>query len=324
MARRRRLPPGPTSLRARASASVLPTAPGTYRFRSEAGRVLYVGRAVNLRRRVQSYWGDLGDRPRLYAMVAQIGAVEAVVCDSEHEAAWLERNLLARHRPRFNRVVGGGETPCWIRLDLRPGRAGLSVVYVLEPPVDDVLLVGPYLGTTRTRRAVAALDRAYAVRYAEERLSASERDMGRIRGVALGDRERLAGQITAVLARDPKALSAVQERLLQLRDAASGKLAFETAARIQEETEGLHWATSVQRVTTSTPGEVVVHGWHDGLLVRFGLRDGVLDSWSVRAAGAVTGARRTGETPPQWTEFADRNARLAAALAAAASPAPAG
>ena len=99
----------------------------------------------------------------------------------------------------------------------------------------------------------------------------------------------------------------------------------ETAARIQEETEGLRWAASVQRVTTSvatsasssvaSAGETAFHGWSGGLLVRFGLRDGVLDSWTVRPAGAVTGARRAGETPPEWVEFADRNARLAAALA---------
>lgn len=317
MARRRRIAPEPASLRARASASVLPTEPGTYRFRSEAGRVLYVGRAVNLRRRVQSYWGDLGDRPRLYAMVAQIGAIEAVVCDSEHEAAWLERNLLVRHKPRWNRTVGGQETPCWIRLDLRPGRAGLSVVYGVEPEADDVLVVGPYLGSTRTRLAVAALDRAYAVRYAEDRLSGSARDMARIRGVEVADRAWLASQITAVLAREPDALDSALERLAALRDAAAAKLAFETAARIQEESEGLRWAASVQRVTSSvaSAGETAFHGWSDGLLVRFGLRDGVLDSWTVRPAGAVTGARRAGETPPEWVEFADRNARLAAALA---------
>ena len=43
-------------------AARLPPAPGVYRFRDQAGRVLYVGRAVSLRRRVLSYWGDLGDR----------------------------------------------------------------------------------------------------------------------------------------------------------------------------------------------------------------------------------------------------------------------
>ena len=75
------------------AAASLPLAPGVYRFRDQAGRVLYIGRAVSLRRRVLSYWGDLGDRGHLAPMVARIARVEAVICDSAHEAAWLERNL---------------------------------------------------------------------------------------------------------------------------------------------------------------------------------------------------------------------------------------
>jgi excinuclease UvrABC nuclease subunit len=64
---------------------------------------LYLGRSVSLRRRVASYWGDLGDRGHLAAMVARIARVEAVPCDSAHEAAWLERNLLERRKPLIRR-----------------------------------------------------------------------------------------------------------------------------------------------------------------------------------------------------------------------------
>lgn len=67
--------PSPRELAAR-----LPLGPGVYRFRDAAGHVLYLGRAVSLRRRVISYWGDLGDRPHLAAMVARIARVEAVIC----------------------------------------------------------------------------------------------------------------------------------------------------------------------------------------------------------------------------------------------------
>ncbi len=79
-----------------AAAAYLPLAPGVYRFRDQAGRVLYVGRAVSLRRRVLSYWGDLGDRGHLAPMVARIARVEAVICDSAHKAdgqAGAERDL---------------------------------------------------------------------------------------------------------------------------------------------------------------------------------------------------------------------------------------
>jgi hypothetical protein len=77
----------------------LPAAPGGYRFSDAAGRVLYLGQAVSLHRRVVSYWGDLGDRRHLTPMVARAARVEAVVCGSAHEAARLERNLLRAALP---------------------------------------------------------------------------------------------------------------------------------------------------------------------------------------------------------------------------------
>ena len=89
-------PPGPPL----ALAARLPHAAGVYRFRDAAGKVLYLGRAVSLRRRVVSYWGDLGDRAHLAVMVGRIARVEAVVCDSAHEAAWLERDRGASAGPR--------------------------------------------------------------------------------------------------------------------------------------------------------------------------------------------------------------------------------
>jgi hypothetical protein len=78
----------------------LPHDPGVYRFRDARGRVLYVGRAVDLRRRVAS----------------------------EHEASWLERNLLRARRPRWNRSIGE-EVPVYVRLDTRPRSPGLAVVH---------------------------------------------------------------------------------------------------------------------------------------------------------------------------------------------------
>ena len=71
------------------AATRLPSGSGVYRFRDGRGRVLYVGRAGNLRRRVRSYWGDLGDRSHLAPMVSRIARLEALACDSEHEAAWV-------------------------------------------------------------------------------------------------------------------------------------------------------------------------------------------------------------------------------------------
>ena len=132
--------PGHPAARA---AAALPLAPGVYRFRDQASRSLYIGRAVSLRRRVQSYWRDLGDRAHLAPMVARIARVEAVPCDSAHEAAWLERNLLRRRLPPWNRSPGGQEAEVWIRRATpRTSRRGPGVSW-------------PWYGVPRPRRGPA-------------------------------------------------------------------------------------------------------------------------------------------------------------------------
>jgi excinuclease ABC subunit C len=108
----------------RSDSTGLPSEPGVDRFRDQRGRVLYIGRAVSLRSRVASYWGDLGSRAHLAPMVPRVARVQALVCDSGHEAAWLERNLLEQGLPPWNRTAGGQEVPVYIRLGRQPRSAG--------------------------------------------------------------------------------------------------------------------------------------------------------------------------------------------------------
>ena len=283
-----------------------------YRFRDEAGRVLYLGRAEHLRRRVTSYWGDLGQRRHLRRMVARIAKVEAVVCASAHEAAWLERNLLERSKPPYNRIRGGLEVPVNIRLRRRRGAATLDVVHLSEPEAGE--LFGPYLGGERVRLAVAAIGRVLPLAYAGLRLAGSERDLARVLGVESGDLETLVQTVTAVLTRDPAAVSSVLDELRRRRDAASETLVFELAARLQAEAEALEWVVSDQRATLPEPVDLDVHGWTDGVHVTFEMRRGRLNGWRQRSCDESTARALVHATPPEWASFARRNAELAALL----------
>jgi excinuclease ABC subunit C len=291
----------------------LPLAPGVYRFRDAAGRVLYLGRAVSLRRRVLSYWGDLGDRAHLSPMVARIAGLEAVVCDSAHEAAWLERNLLREHLPPWNRSPSGGqETEVWIRLSVSARAPGVKVVYQPSPGARHF---GPYLGGRKVRLAVSGLCRVLPLAYAGGEPAGARQEMARVLGVSAADRGTLAQTVTAVLDRDPKAVAALRERLSARRDAAAGALAFEFAARLQDEIEALDWVTAEQKVTRPAhAGDADVCGWADGVLIRFAVRGGRLTGWTQRACGAAPARAPLGGTPPEWAGFARRNAELAARL----------
>ena len=79
----------------------LPTSPGVYVFRDEAGEVLYVGKARNLKNRVRSYFmSNLS--PKTEALMERVGGLETIIVDSEAEALILECNLIKKHRPRYN------------------------------------------------------------------------------------------------------------------------------------------------------------------------------------------------------------------------------
>jgi excinuclease ABC subunit C len=291
----------------------LPRSPGVYRFRDARGTVLYVGRATELRPRVASYWSKLRGRRHLARMVGQITRIEAIACASVHEATWLERNLLERSLPRWNRTRGGQETPVYLRLDSGLDSPGLTVAHArsVEP---DVRCFGPYLGGERARLTVSALHRVLPLAHTGSRLRGAELDLARIRGVDGLDAPALARAMTAVLDREPDAVAGARSDLQRTRDRASTATAFELAGRIQAELAALEWTTDPQRVTVDGGTDAEVYGWCDGILVHLKVNSGRLDTWSQRACSGIRALPRLAGSPPEWAEFAHQAAELAAAL----------
>lgn len=81
----------------------IPTKPGSYQFKDEHGRVIYVGKAANLRSRLTSYFADISQlHPRTASMVTAAHSVEWIEVRNEVEALMLEFTLIKQHRPRFN------------------------------------------------------------------------------------------------------------------------------------------------------------------------------------------------------------------------------
>ncbi|HVR74314.1 MAG TPA: GIY-YIG nuclease family protein, partial [Planctomycetota bacterium] len=80
-----------------------PGSPGVYVMKDGSSRIIYIGKAVNLRSRVRSYFGASSDTRLFYRfLVAKIADVDCIVTQSEAEALILENNLIKKHRPVYN------------------------------------------------------------------------------------------------------------------------------------------------------------------------------------------------------------------------------
>jgi excinuclease ABC subunit C len=219
----------------------LPQRPGVYVFRDRRAKALYVGRAAQLRRRVRSYWGLLDDRRHLRRMIPRIAAIEHTVCDTEHAAAFMERDLITRLDPPFNRIVGV-EVEVYIRL--REDGA-LHVVHdTLETKARHF---GPYLGGRAVHDAAIGLRALYP-------LEPSSRAMAAARGFSDVDDATVRDRLVALLEGDRDELAAASARLHAMRDAASERLAFEYAADVQTRIAALAWISEAPCASPRRPG----------------------------------------------------------------------
>ena len=235
-------------------------------------------------------------------MIGRVARIEAVRCESVHEAAWLERNLLERSLPRWNRTAGGQETEVYLELDERAEAPGVTVRHQPRPGPGRRSF-GPYLGGLRARQAAAGLNRVLPLAATGTGLTGTRRELARARGhhsagQDLATREQIAAALAAVLDRDPAAIARARAGLEALRDQASAALAYELAGRIQGELAALDWVTSPQRVTSQVDSDFDVCGWSGGVLVIFGGRGGRLSLWSQRSCPQSRAAAVVAATPP--------------------------
>jgi excinuclease ABC subunit C len=155
----------------------------------------------------------------------------------------------------------------------------------------------------------------FPLTYAADGITGSRRDMARVRGVESTDRDAIISAIIAVLGRDPTTVAALHEGLVRRRDEAAANLAFELAGRLQAGCVAVDWVVSEQRAALLEPRDLEAYGWSDGVLVELRVRAGRLSIWTQRSCGEATARARLEATPPDWADFARRNADLAARLA---------
>ena len=144
----------------------VPTKPGVYLFRDEAGQVLYVGKAKSLRSRVRSYFQARGrDRPTISQLPERVHDVEVIVTSSEVEALHLEQNLVKRHRPPFNVRLRDDKSFPYIAVTVEDEFP--RVMFTRERHRRGVVYFGPYANAKKVRETLDVLNRAFRFRPCE-------------------------------------------------------------------------------------------------------------------------------------------------------------
>jgi DNA polymerase-3 subunit epsilon len=140
----------------------LPRSPGVYLFRDGRGRVLYVGKAVDLRRRVRSYFtGD--ERRKIGPMLRELQAIDHIVCRTELEAAVLEVRMIDDLQPRYNRQGKRGRREVFVKLTLDEAFPRLSVVRAVKD-ADGCIYLGPFPSAAAARQVCDAIESAAPIR----------------------------------------------------------------------------------------------------------------------------------------------------------------
>jgi excinuclease ABC subunit C len=141
--------------------SQIPDAPGAYLFRDGDGRVVYVGKALSLRKRLASYWGR-PLHPRTHTMMTAAQSVEWIIASTEVDALMLEYNLIKSHRPRFN--IRYRDDKSYPYLALTVGETWPRARVMRGPKRKGVQRFGPYGHAYAIRETLDALTRVFPVR----------------------------------------------------------------------------------------------------------------------------------------------------------------
>jgi len=215
---------------------------GVYLFMDKSGRVIYVGKAKNLKKRILSYFKTQSSLSYKTAMMMnKAEKLDFILTDTENEAFILESNLIKKHLPRYNIILRDDKQyPC-LRLDIRHPFPQLKIVRKIKK--DEALYFGPFSSGNSVRSTLKLIDRTFQLRKCKSsRLPKRSRpclnyQLGRCLGVCTNNISSDAyGEITAQVrlfleGRNRELIKRLEKKM----GLASDQLDFEKAAGIRDQ-----------------------------------------------------------------------------------------
>ncbi|MEE1176683.1 MAG: excinuclease ABC subunit UvrC [Paludibacteraceae bacterium] len=146
----------------------LPESPGVYQYVNKENEIIYVGKAVNLKRRVSSYFNKYQTSNKVRALVKQIADIKYIVVPSEQDALLLENSLIKKHQPRYNILLKDDKTYPWICIKNEPFS---RVFYTRRYVHDGSLYYGPYTYLSAMKTVLDLIHNIYGIRTCNNKLT---------------------------------------------------------------------------------------------------------------------------------------------------------
>lgn len=140
--------------------ATLPTNPGCYLFRDAAKKIIYVGKAKNLRKRVSSYFQKKDLDPKTRCLINSFDSVEFFITDTEVEALILENTLIKKHQPKYNINLKDAKTYAYIRLT----DEAFPRLCIARQKQGDGKYFGPFVSALERDHVLQFLTRTFALR----------------------------------------------------------------------------------------------------------------------------------------------------------------
>ena len=267
----------------------LPDQPGVYIMHDSRDAIIYIGKAVSLRKRVHQYFQPSHDEGIKKAqMVKQIARFEYIVTDSELEALVLECNLIKEHRPKYNTMLRDDKTYPYIRVTL--GEDFPRVLFSRQQKKDKSRYFGPYTSAGAVKDTIELVNKIYQLRTCNRNLP---RDTGKDRpclnyhihqctapcqGYITKEayRERVDAVVEILNGNYAPVLKSLEEKM----NTASANLEFEKAIEYRELLNSVRQIAQKQKIT-HTDGEdkdiiALAADDRDAVVQVFFIRDGKL------------------------------------------------
>jgi len=265
----------------------LPTRPGVYIMKDAAGKIIYVGKAINLRNRVRSYFHTPHSQPpKVQRLVAEIADLEYIVAGSELEALILECNLIKKHRPRYNVRLKDDKRYPYIKISMQEEYPRLTVTRRMLS--DGARYFGPFTNVKAVRTTLELVRKIFPYILCKREITGNDKraclyyHIGRCPAPCTGaiSREQyreLMQQIALFLeGRQGQILESLKKRML----AAAEALDFEQAATLRDQVAAVEAVIERQRVvsTSLSDQDVIAFARDDGqaCVQVFFVRDGKL------------------------------------------------